>query len=68
MSCLQQLDALEANNWTNNKAQQNHQRLRSGDGTQHSGWHHVTVHEHGVACGAPSVSYVSLPTLHKDAL
>ena len=27
MSCLQRLDALEANNWTNSNVQRNHQRL-----------------------------------------
>ena len=29
MSCLQRLDALEANNWTNNNIQRNHQWLQS---------------------------------------
>ena len=34
---LQRLEAIEANNWTQNNVQQNHQRLRiksSPDGTQ----------------------------------
>ena len=42
ISCLQRLDALGANNWTNNNLQKNHQRL-SPDSTQHSEQHHITV-------------------------
>ena len=36
MSCLQRLDALEANNWTNSNVQRNHQRLRSRVLTAHN--------------------------------
>ena len=43
MSCLQRLDALEANNWTNNNIEQNHQQLQSPDGIQHSERHHITI-------------------------
>ena len=45
MSCLQRLDALEANNYTNNNVQWSHQRLQSQGLTaqQHSEQHHATV-------------------------
>ena len=42
MSCLQQLDALKGNNWTNNNAQHRCWQL-SIDSTQHSEQHHDTV-------------------------
>ena len=35
-SCLQRLEALKANNWTQNNVQQNHQQLRSRVLTAHS--------------------------------
>ena len=35
-SCLQQLEALKANDWTQNNVQRNHQRLRSQVLTAHN--------------------------------
>ena len=58
LSCLQQLDALEANNWTNSNVQRNHQQLWSRV------WWHTTLwivpyhHKHGVARGAHCIGYV----------
>ena len=40
ISCLQQLDALEANDYTNNEDTSS---FYKSDSTQHSEWHHVTV-------------------------
>ena len=52
MSCVQRLNALEANNWTNNNAQQGHQQLQSRVLT-------APCHcEDGVAHCACRISYV----------
>ena len=65
-SSLQQLEALEANNWTQNKVQQNHQQVRSGVLTAHNTLNGMMSDgEHSVARGAHCISYV---LLHKDAL
>ena len=67
MSCLQQLEALEANNWTQNNVHNKSPvaSKSSPDGTQHSERHNHGDDEHSVARGAHCVSYV---LLHKDAL
>ena len=63
-SCLQRLEALEANNYTQNNMQRNHQRLRSRV-RRYTTLRTVRCDgEHSVACGAHRISYV----LHKDAL
>ena len=59
MSCLQRLEALEANKWTQNNVQQNHQQLQSQVLTAQCDG------EHSVTCGAHRISYVCL---RKDAL
>ena len=44
MSCLQQFDALEANNWINRNAQNGATSgLSSPDDTQHSEQHHISI-------------------------
>ena len=58
-SCLQQIEAIEANNWTQNNAQRNHQRFRSRVLMAHDD------SEHNVARGAHRNIYV---LLRKDAL
>ena len=55
ISHLQWLNALKANNWTNNNVWWNHQSRP--DGTQHC-WMALCHHEHGVAYGACCISYV----------
>ena len=58
MSCLQWLDALEANNWKNSKVQQNHKF-----------WLHTILwmaschHGHGVACDAHHITYIHCSNL-----
>ena len=64
MSCLQRLEAFEANNWMQNNVQQNHQQLRSQRHTT-TLWTIRCDGEHSVAHGAHRISYV---LLRKDAL
>ena len=63
MSCLQQLGALKANNWTNNNAQRNHQWLWSQVLTAHST--QSSAMSPWVDHSANHISYISLC---KDAL
>ena len=56
MSCLQRLDALEANNRTNNNVQRNRHRVEV------ESWRHTRHREHGVARSAHRISYIRLST------